>query len=227
MVYQTVAAHRLGDDASKSMFWQKALDEGAGSQRVDALLEVHRMAIEHGMIPEAEQALVAAIATGRGPLPPFSYLTGVLESLVKRKKENEVLQILQNYIVFEPGNPAVITRYSYLAALRNVETPANLMAKMLTMAETYPDETHVVATLANNCLLAGSLEEASAAWSRLPIKPDDLSPGYRASFIATEFLSGRMTIENPEIVEFPWDALLPSERIQFKKILKVEESADQ
>lgn len=223
MAYAAQAAHRINDDANLNLCWNKGLVEGVTSQHPDALLELHHFANRAGMVAEAERALVAAIKAARGPLPPYDALTPALESLTRKGLEHDLMSILNEYLKLEPWNPLVISRHGYLTALLGLEKPAEVIPRVQKLTERLPDNTQILAVLATVQLLAEQPDAASATWRKLSSAPQDLTLGYRAAYLATEVLSGRLERSAPAVRAFPWKDLMPGERNHFGKLVRPEE----
>jgi hypothetical protein len=60
---------------------------------------------------------------------------------------------------------------------------------------------------------------AAETLGRLDFDPDRLSPSFRAIFLTTQVLSGRLTRTDAAVANFAWDSLLPSERRKFTSLI--------
>jgi hypothetical protein len=221
MAYLTLAAHRINDTSAKAVSWQKAIDAGISEQQPGALLELSQMAAETGMEQESERALVAAIKDGRGPLPEFSALTPLLDSLTKQGLDVDLIDVINKYLVFEPWNLQVNSRYCYLAGMLGLESPAALSLRMKKVIAEDPEAAEALVILATLQLLSDQLELASGTWRNPAITISELSPSFRAAYLATEVLSGKIKADDPDVAEIPWQSLLPCERNRLRKLLRL------
>ena len=75
--------------------------------------------------------------------------------------------------------------------------------------------------LATAYLCNGDAAAAAAVLDRLTVDVEQLAPGYRATFLATQVLNDRIDQRDPRLTGFPWKALLPCERKRFGEWLKM------
>jgi len=118
---------------------------------------------------------------------------------------------------FEPGNPALLAQYAYLASLNNLAVPKDILKAMEPLAKAFPKQMPIQCVLASVYLADN--QPAKAAETLDPFKLDaaTLAPGYRAVFLATQLLNGRIPKNDPQIADFPSKSLLPSERRKFNE----------
>lgn len=225
--WAAVAYQRNHDPARMGTSWRAAIETALTNGTPRVLLDIHRLAVRAGMRREAGDALVAAIKTGRGPLPAYDALAPFLESLAGDGLDTELVDIHTQYAKFEPWHPRLMARYCQLAAYFGLEDVPALISKLAVFARQYPKEPQITAVMATLHLLAGQVAEASDAWSRLSLPVDELAAGFRAAHLATEVLAGRIRPDDPSIENFAWNALLPCERERIRKILRLNEEEEQ
>ena len=148
-------------------------------------------------------------------------LQPLVEWLAKQGRESNLLQVGAIYLLFEPSNPVLLTQYAYLACLNGLVEPAKLLKAIRPMAEAFPAELPMQCVLATAYLCNGEAAAAAAVLDRLTVDPEQLAPGYRATFLATQVLNQRMERQDPRIAGLPWKSLLPSERKRFGEWLKM------
>jgi tetratricopeptide (TPR) repeat protein len=220
LAHRAMAAARTGDYAGKVREWDAAINEARSSRQGDALLKLSRIAGAAGMQGEAEQALVEAIRRGRGPLPLYSELKPLLNSLAAQGNEGALLEICATYLPFEPGNPVLLTQYSYLACLSDRVEPATILQSMELLGKALPNELPVQMVLATAYLCVGRPGKAADTLDHLKFDPEQLSPSYQVVFLTTQVLMRRITAEDPKITGFPWSSLMPSERRKFSGLIR-------
>ena len=195
------------------------------STEPDAYLKLSRIAQDAGLESEAAQAMLEAVLRGRGPLPLYSQIKPLVEWLFKQGRENSLLKVCAIYLMFEPGNPVLLTQYAYLACLTGLVEPAAVLKAVKPLAEFLPEALPVQCVLAVAHLCNGEAVAALAVLDRFKVDLDQLAPGYRATFLATLVLNHRIEPEDPRITGFPWQTLMPSERKRFGEWLKAGATA--
>jgi hypothetical protein len=221
LAHRAVLVAKTADAGSRNDAWAAAMgDAEGGASSNNAYLTLHRIARDARMPDEAEQALVAAIRTGRGPLPLYSDLKPLLHSLAEKERENVLLEICAIYLSFEPGNPVLLTQYAYLACLNHLAEPATILKALEPLARAFPKELPIQCVLAMVYLCDGRPAKAAETLDGLKLDPAKLGPGYRATFLTTQVLNCRMAGNDPQIEEFPWQSLQASERRKFAELIK-------
>lgn len=219
--YRTVVAARMGDGPTKVQRWADALGEAKSSGVPDALLVVGRIVREAGMLEEADQALLEAIKSGRGPLPLFTDLGSLTTSLEKQERESVLMEIYAIYIPFEPGNPELFTRYAYLACLNRLVEPGLLLDKLELLSKSFPKEAMLQWVLATVYLCDGKPGDAAKVFDQLEVgNLDDHVSGFRIAYLATQVMNKRIPASDPRIRDFPWTTLKTSERKRFNDLIQ-------
>jgi hypothetical protein len=167
------------------------------------------------MEAEASQAMLEAIRYGRGPLPLYEDLKFLLNQLAGQGRETTLLEICAIYMSFEPGNPALLTQYAYLACLNNLAAPKDILRAMEPLAKAFAKQLPIQCVLATVYLSDNQPAKAAELLDPFKLTAASLAPGYRATFLATQLLNGRISKNDPEIDSFPMKSLLPSERRKF------------
>ncbi len=227
LMNRALVATKLASSGSVAEPWNAAMEKAKFSNAPDAYLELYEFADNAGMKGEAERALVAAILRGRGPLPLYADIKPLLESLARKEQENLLLQVCAIYLLFEPGNPTLLTQYAYLACLNDLTDPASILKVAGPLAEAFPDAIPVQCLLAVAYLSAGNPAAAAETLKPHHAASGQLSPGFRAVFLVTQALNDQIATDDPSFKKFPWNALLPSERKKFSIWLKNHAAGDQ
>jgi len=172
------------------------------------------------MTTESERAMVEAIRLGRGPLPLYSDLSPLLNSLAQQGRENTLLEICTIYLSLESGNPVLLTQYAYLACLIKLDEPKTIIRAMEVLSKAFPKELPIQCVLATVYLCDGQPAKAAETLDPMKLDPANLPPGYRAAYLATQTLNGRIAKDDPLITDFPWKSVLPSERRKFNELIQ-------
>jgi len=217
---RTVIAAKTGDSPALVQAWNGAMAEARSGTTPNAFLLLYRIAWNAGMQDQAGQAMFEAIRLGRGPLPLYADLKFLLNSFASQGRENDLLRICATYLPFEPGNPVLLPQYAYLACLNDLAEPRLILKAIKPLAEAYPDALPIQCVLATAYLCDNQPAAAVEALDRLKVVPENLAPGYRAAFLASQVLTKRIPKDDPRITGFPWKSLLPSERRKFGEWIK-------
>jgi len=218
---RALIASKIGTPRAFTDAWAAALEESKSNNRPESSLALYEFAKRAGLEAEAERALVEAVRRGRGPLPLYSQLKPLIETLAKRNRENELIQICATYLPFEPANPVLLTQFAYLVCLNEIAEPGILIKAVKPMAEAFPEAVPMHCVLATLQLSDGDAAGAAATLDRLELDPTQLAPPYRAAYEVTQVLNGRLAVTDPRIENFPWTELMSSERRHFLKLLKL------
>jgi hypothetical protein len=212
-------ASNIGDVGSAAQNWASAMSEAKSSPIPAPYLALHKMATAWNLKDYAEQALIEAIKDGKGPLPLYSDLRGLLDSLASQGRENLLLEICAIYLSFESGNVILLTQYAYLACLNKLANPEIVLKAMEPVAKSFPNELPLQCVLASVYLAANQYSNAASALDSLKIDPDKLIPSYKAVYLATQVLNQRLKKNDPKITSFKIDSLLPSEKKNFTRLI--------
>jgi hypothetical protein len=219
LAHRAVAAAKSGDSTLRVQTWNAAMGEAKSDPQFMGFLKLHRMAMIWDMRDEADQALVEAIRLGRGPLPLYADLRPLLGSLSRQGRESTLLEICAIYFSLEPGNPVLLTQYAYLACLNNLAEPKLVIKALEPLAKAFPKELPIQFVLATAYLCNGDAAKAAETMDPLKPEPEKLAPGYRAAFLATQVLNGRMSKDDPRVTKFPWKSLQVSEHRKFSELI--------
>jgi hypothetical protein len=221
LAYRAFSAAYKGDAGSAAQNWSFALSEAKSSPVPAPYLTLHKMAEAWGLKDYAEQSMIEAIRDGKGPLPLYTDLNGLLNSLASQGRENLLLEICAIYLSFESSNVILLTQYAYLACLNNLADPEVVLKAMVPVATAFPNELPLQCVLASIYLAANQYANAAAAMDRLKIEPEKLNPSYRAIYFATQVLNQRLKKSDPKVVKFVLDSLLPSEKKNFTRLISL------
>lgn len=217
---RTVLAAKTADTARQAEFRDAAMAEAKADSTNRGYFTLHRIYRDAELEEEAGRAMVGAIRKGRGPLPLYHDLNPLLLSLERQGNEQALLEICAIYLSFESGNPVLLTQYAYLACMNNVVEAKSVVQAMTPLAKAFPKELPIQSVLAVAYLCDGQALMAAEALDPLKLEPAKLVPTYRAVFLLTQVLNGRMPKNDPQIAEFPWKSLQPSERRKFSELLR-------
>ena len=200
--------------------WAAAMNEALASRADDAYLQLHRMAMAMGMEDEARQALLAAIRTGRGPLPLYGSLQPLLSALAGQGNERAIMEVITIYLAFEPRNAGLVTQYAYLACINELLEPEIVLQELETLLSKKPDLIPLQYTVALAHLCNDRPDLAASVLDPLTADVAGLPPQLRAIHLVTQLRNGRIGNDDPALRALPWSELLPSERGKFERLVR-------
>ena len=218
--WQAVLSLKTEDAGKGAEAWTAAMNEAAGASGDDAYFKLRDIAAKASLPEQANQALLAAIRAGRGPLPLYADLKPLLLSLAAQGQEKPLLEVAAIYLHFEPGNPVLLTQYAYLACINDLVEPAAVLEALVPLAKALPEEIPIQCALATAYLCDARPQEAAAVLDPLKVDADQLPPSFRVVFLISRVKNGKMPPDDPAIRDFPWNDLLPSERRKFRDLLR-------
>jgi hypothetical protein len=220
LAHRAIALGGKGESGGFNQTWSAAIEEAKANPDGGSLMKLYRIANEFGLEEAGNLALLDAIRLGRGPLPLYSDLKPLLGSLQEQRRENTLLEVCANYFSFEPGNPVLLTQYAYLACLNQLAEPAMIVKALEPLAKAFPKELPIQCVLAMVYLCDGKPEKAAEALDGLNLDPSKLAPSYRAVYLVSQVLNRRMSKNDPQVVDFPWQSLQASERRRFTELIR-------
>lgn len=224
LVWSSVVQQRAGDAAASENAWREATIEAEVHREAGTWLKMAEVLRSAGMLARADESFYQAVLRGRGKLPLFEELQPVMDRFYAEGREKAMLQICSIYLLFEPGNPALLTNYAYLACVTGSGDPAVLAKAMGPMAEALPGVAPVYCVLATIHLFGENYEEAGKAAQRVSGSVESLPPGYQAALVAARVRAGLLAADSQEARSLPWQKMMPSERRFFERILQIKET---
>ncbi|MEI7954231.1 MAG: hypothetical protein WCJ66_03585 [Verrucomicrobiota bacterium] len=219
LAHHSIAAAKADDTSTRTQAWSAAMADAKASASPGAYLKIQRLARDAGMTAEAEEAMVAAIELGRGPLPLYDDLKPLISSLARQGRDDTLLEICASYLVFEPANPVLSTQFTYLASLFNVIDSKTLLRAMRSLATAFPKDLMIQCVLATAFLCDGQPAEAAATFESQKFDFATLTPGFRAAYLTSQVLTQQIPMNDPRIADFPWKSTQPCERKKFNQLL--------
>jgi|GEM_PF-4518857 len=213
-------AWKRGDERAKAQFEQEALILAEKRLQNDFLIQLARRASVRGMSDYALGIWVKAIRIGpSSPLPLFSSISWVFETLARDKQENQLADSLTVYRAVEPGNLDVVTQHLYIACLIGNVTPAQVLAALSPVREKiHSQPLDFTIALAN--LLEGRDKLADELTGDTGIDWFSQIPAFRAIRAITLTRIGRKEEADIYMEDFPWDRLLPCETRVYRELLE-------
>jgi hypothetical protein len=217
---RAVLAAKTGGAADAASAWSDAMRETKARPDSGTALMLHQLAVLTDLPEQANQALLAAVRTGRGALPLYEDLKPLLDALAAQGQEKTLLEIVAIYLRYEPGSPLLLARYASLACLNDLVEPAVVLQALEPLARELPEELPLQCAVATAFLMDSKPQQAAVVLDRLRVDIATLPPSQRVVFLVSRVRNGTLGRDHPEVTGFPWKTLLPSERREFIRLLK-------
>lgn len=214
------AAARMKDNKSaESNAWNMALNHAAFDQSRNRFLEIGRYASTLGSRDISDDAWVAAVRIGWGPIPLYRDLQSVMGSLASKGRAEDLLAICRTLVRFEPHNPELSNNYHYLALIQGVITPDVAAKALQNLIDAHPDFIEFRSALALAHLMAG---DPQATLEQIPL----LQQSTRISPIMIRALEGTARILIGEtdagislLTGINWRSFMRAEALVFRQLL--------
>ncbi len=220
-------AMQRGDERARINFEKEASIRAEKQLDSDSLIRLARHASDRGMKEYAVSIWVKAIRKGpSSPLPLFTSISPVFETLARDKQDSQLLEVLTVYRAADPGDLDVITQHLYLACLMGSVTPQQLLTVLLPVKEKFHSQSlNLPIALAE--LLEGRTALADKLTGDTTIDWFSQIPAGRAIRAVTLTKIGRKEEADTYMEDFPWDKILPCEKRVFKELLEVSTESEQ
>lgn len=199
---------------------RKTLDAAATSFDHGALLKLSKRAKSAGFDKLAREALLQAFTKGQGPLPLSSSLAAVVIDLAASGREDELLDLLIAARRIEPGNAILDAQFTYLACLRGIVDPEDLIKTLEPLVKAFADELSLRSALALGYLLTDQPNRALEITAEPNIDWFETSASIRGIRALSLTAAGEDAEAEVYLNGFSWDKLLPSEQRVFRAILQ-------
>jgi hypothetical protein len=137
-IVRAVLAGRRGDADAAKQAWTRAMDAAAADNSRNRFIELARHAKYAGANATVEDAWVAAIRVGWGPLPLHRYLQPVFDSLASQGRAEDLLAISRSMLRYEPRNPDLIHKVQYLSLIQNLLPAGEIARNLVQLVEAFP-----------------------------------------------------------------------------------------
>ncbi len=220
-------AMQRSDERAKINFEQEAAIRAEKDLDSDSLIRLARHASNRSMNDYAVSIWVKAIRKGSSsPLPLFSSISPVFETLARDKQDSQLLEVLTVYRTADPGDLDVITQHLYLACLMGSVTPNQLLTVLSPLHEKFNAQS-LKLPIALAELLEGRTALADKLTGDTTIDWFSQIPAFRAIRAVTLTKIGRKEEADIYMEDFPWDRVLPCEKRVFKELLEVSKESEQ
>lgn len=208
---RVIAADHLSDTPTRTREWSDALRDAAADGSSNAFLELSDRMARAGLKDFAMESMVEAVRLGRGCLPLYEQVRGLLPWLRERRRGFLMLECCSTFAKLEPGNPDVFSDFLYLGCIFGKIVPSTAAAGFHELLAKRPDQPGAHLGLATALLLDGKPAEALRAMGEAP---EEGPPDLRESAVqAVAFAMLGKEEESKDLLDrLDWQRLLPEER---------------
>jgi hypothetical protein len=217
-ILQATFALQRSDPTAAEAAWTRALNRAACDNSRNRFIEIARAAESLGAKDAVENAWVAAMRLGWGPLPLYRDLCPVVASLAAKGRSEDLLALYQALLRFEPLNPEVLSNFYYLALIHASLSPAEVVTALVELAA-QQDKPEYQATLMLAEMLAGRPADALA---RLPQVRNGkgVAPMMLAALEGSARVLGGETEAGAVLLgQVDWSGFMRQERLVFRDLL--------
>ncbi len=217
-IVQANAATRSGDLIAAGAAWTRALNLAAYDTSRNRCLEIARLADQSGAKDSAEDAWVASVRLGWGPLPLYDDLRPVFASLVAKGRSEDLTAMFRTLLRFEPNNPELLNNACYFGLIHGL-LPPQQVATLLTRLIARSDKPAYQSTLMLAEMLDGRPADALTRLPKFRGSPG-VPPMMGAALEGTaKVLTGDTEAGTAVLKEVDWRGFMTQERIVFRNLL--------
>jgi hypothetical protein len=218
-IVRAALASRNSDRIAADAAWTRALNRAAFDASRNRFLEIARAAEGFGAKAAVEDAWVAAVRLGWGPLPLYRDLLQVFGSLATQGRTEDLLAIYRTLLRFEPGNPELINNFRYLVLIHGLLPPAQEAAAQAKLVEDYPERPEFNSALMFAEMLCGRPADALALLPKLG-KSGLVAPMMKIALEGTaRVLAGETEAGTALLKGVNWRLFMRQERVAFRELL--------
>ena len=196
----------------------KALNLAASDSSRNRFIELAAIADKAGTREVAENAWIAAIRMGWGPLPLYSDLRPVMAALTAKGRSEDLLAMTRSLLLYEPNELELQLDFHYLALLHNVLTPREVITEVSNLIHRL-DTPRGHATLMLASLLDGHPEEALTDLTKFRENKEAAPAMITALEGTARLLVGETEAGTKLLNEIDWSRLMPQESIVLRGLL--------
>lgn len=212
--YAMLRADPIGTDAA----WDRALRNAVYYTTRNRFIDIARSAETCHATDAVEDAWLAAIRLGWGPLPLYRDLLPVFASMASHGRSEDLLAMFQELQRFEPANAALQNDVCYFSLIHGMRTPAQVAATMATLGG-QQDRPAFQLTLMLAEILDGRCAEALARLPKLRGSEDVKPLLLTALEGSARVLAGETEAGTRLLKELDWNRFMPRERSVFRDLL--------
>ena len=217
-IVQARFAALRGDSIAANAAWTRAMNRAVFDTTRNRFIEVAAAANGCHAREATENAWVAAVRLGWGPLPMYRDLLPLYDSLATQGRSEDLLAVFRSLLSFEPFNPDLQHNFCYMALIHGLLTPAQVSATMTKLVgQRNQPGYHSTLMLAE--MLAGRPADALTCLPKFR-NSKSVVPMMKTALEGTaRILVGETETGTALLKEVDWRSFMPQERIVFRNLL--------
>ena len=205
--------------------WVRALNGAAFDTSRNRCIDIARAAESCGAMSVAEDAWVAAFRQGWGPLPLYSDLLPITNSLVAKGRSEDLLVMFRTLRRLEPHNPDLLNNFCYFSLIHGVLQPDQVTTMLAKPAgQSVSPVYHSTLMLAE--ILAGRPAEALSHLPQVRGHKGVAPMMCGALEGCARILAGDTEVGAALLKEVDWHDFMSQERIVFRSLLAKFKNSD-
>ena len=217
-IVQANFAASIDDMISSESAWTRAMNRAAFDSNRNRFIEIAHAAAAAGAKDAAENAWVAAVRTGWGPLPLYNDLVPVFVSLMNKGRSEDLLAMFRALLRFEPLNPDLQNNAYYFGMLHGLLTGGPVATAMEKLIERH-DKPVFHSTLMLAEMMDGRPADALACLPTFAHDPT-VSPMMCNALEGTaRLLNGETEAGTALLRQVDWPSFMRQERAVFRSLL--------
>lgn len=211
-----------GEPMRQGLAWKQALLEVGAGADPNALLEFSRRMYQAGIGEIADEALVAALRTGRGRLPFWEQIRHLFPKLRERQQGQAMFEIASVMARYEPTNAEVLIEALDLESILGKSQPAALVERVRQLEKLLPaisNERRFRELKATALLQAEDAAAALAACGPAISEPDPTSDRLIAVAAVAKAILNETDDSSQLLARVGWNRMLREEKQFFTRML--------
>ena len=217
-IVQAKFAALRGDSIAADAAWTRALNRAAFDTTRNRFIDIAYAANGCHAREATENAWVAAVRLGWGPLPLYRDLMPLYDSLAAKGRSEDLLAVFRSLLSFEPFNPDLRNNFCYMGLIHGLLTPTQVITMMTKLVDQRSQPGYH-----STLMLAEMLADRPAdALARLPKfrNSKSVAPMMKTALEGTaRILIGETEAGTALLKEVDWRSFMPQERIVFRDLL--------
>ena len=207
-----------GDMNASEAAWNRAMNRAGFDSSRNRFLEIARAAAAAGAKDATENAWVAAVRTGWGPLPLYNDLLPVFISLTAKGRSEDMLAMFRALLRFEPLNPDLQNNAFYFGLLHGLLKGGQVAPAMEKLIKRQ-DKPVFHSTLMLADMMDGRPADALACLPKFANHPGVTPMMCKALEGTARVLNGESDAGTALLKQVDWTLFMCQERIVFREIL--------
>ena len=217
-IMQARIASDHGDKIGAEAAWTRAMNRASFDTNHNRFIEIAHAATAAGAADAAENAWVAAVRLGWGPLPLYHDLAPVFATLMAKGRSEDLLAMLRVLLRFEPLNPDLQNNAYYFGLLHGLLNSGQVAREMEQLIRRR-DQAVFHSTLMLAELMDGRPADALACLPKFAHDPGVPPMMCQALEGIARILNGETDAGTALLRQVDWSAFMRQERTVFRNLL--------